>query len=517
MIHTGPVRVLLIEDDEDDYILASELFSEIPGRRFALDWVKTFESGLEALCRNQHDVALVDYRLGARNGVELLRAASEKGCQLPVILLTGAGEHEVDLEAMQAGAADYLVKVQLQAQLLERSIRYAVQRKRAAALAAFEQGRLAAFGAEVGLALTRRESLDTILERCAKAMAQYLNAALAQISTFDREKQVFEPRANAGRIWELNPSERILPAVRLELGGLAEGKSMLIKHLPNDERAGDQGWVRRAGAVSYAAYPLLLEDKLVGLMSVVADHPLTEQICQEMASVANGIALCIEQKRSVEALDASRKEAEIQIQKLAAFPRVNPDPVLEFAADGALTYANEAAREMARSLAKENLLSILPPRAGAIACDCLASGQKKLREEVAIDGRTITWSFFPVVASRVVHCYGADVTERLNLEAQFRHAQKLESVGQLAAGIAHDFNNILTVIQGFADCLLAQCNGDSKLSGPLKRISDASHRAAALTRQLLMFSRKQMMQPRALDLNLVLQNFGNMLPRLLGE
>src|SRR6266481_5737254 len=202
MIHTGPVRVLLIEDDEDDYILASELFSEIPGRRFALDWVKTFESGLEALCRNQHDVALVDYRLGARNGVELLRAASEKGCQAPVILLTGAGEHQVDLEAMQAGAADYVVKTSLQANSLERSIRYALQRKRAAAMAAFEQARLAAFGAEIGLALTRSDSLDAILDRCTRAMSQYLNAGLAQILSFDSRSKTFEPLATAGPLLE---------------------------------------------------------------------------------------------------------------------------------------------------------------------------------------------------------------------------------------------------------------------------------------------------------------------------
>ena len=137
--------------------------SEIPGGRFTLDWVKTFEAGLDAMCLNQHDAVLVDYRLGAHNGVELLRAALERGCQAPVILLTGAGEHQVDVEAMQAGAADYLVKVHLRADSLERSIRYAVQRKRAAALAAFEQARLAAFGAEIGLALARRDSLEGIL------------------------------------------------------------------------------------------------------------------------------------------------------------------------------------------------------------------------------------------------------------------------------------------------------------------------------------------------------------------
>ena len=196
MFDTDFARVLLVEDDEDDFIIARDLFSEIPGKRFTLDWVKTFDAGLEAMCRNQHDAVLVDYRLGAHNGVELLRAALKRGCQAPVILLTGVGEHQVDVDAMQAGAADYLVKVHLRADSLERTIRYAVQRKRAVALAAFEQARLAAFGAEIGLTLTRRDSLEGILERCARAMAQYLNAGLAVISTFDSRKTVFEPRAS---------------------------------------------------------------------------------------------------------------------------------------------------------------------------------------------------------------------------------------------------------------------------------------------------------------------------------
>ena len=121
-----------------------------------------------------------------------------------------------------------------------------------------------------------------------------------------------------------------------------------------------------------------------------------------------------------------------------------------------MTYANDAARAMAKSLDQANLLAVLPPQAADIVRDCLTTGQKRLREEVVRSGRTITWSFFPILANQVVHCYGADVTDRLNLEAQFRHAQKLESVGQLAAGVAHDFNNILTVIQGYADCLIAR-------------------------------------------------------------
>jgi two-component system cell cycle sensor histidine kinase/response regulator CckA len=159
MTELGLVKVLLVEDDEDDYIITRDLFSEMPHRSLTLDWVQSFDAGLKAMSLNQHDVCLVDYRLGARNGVDLMKAAAEQGCQAPVILLTGAGEHEIDIEAMRAGAADYLVKTLLQSNALERSIRYALQRKRAAALAAFEQARLAAFGAEIGLALTLRESL----------------------------------------------------------------------------------------------------------------------------------------------------------------------------------------------------------------------------------------------------------------------------------------------------------------------------------------------------------------------
>jgi len=119
------IRVLLVEDDEDDYILTRGLFAGLKGHRFQLEWFKSYQLGLEAMVRNQHDVCLLDYRLGAKNGIELLKEALELGCQSPIILLTGLGEHEVDVEAMKAGAADYLIKSALQADALERSIRYA--------------------------------------------------------------------------------------------------------------------------------------------------------------------------------------------------------------------------------------------------------------------------------------------------------------------------------------------------------------------------------------------------------
>src|SRR5438552_14173046 len=189
------IKVLLVEDDEDDFVLLRALLGEIKVQQFQLDWARNFATGLEAMLKNQHDVCLLDYRLGGHSGIELLRAAVEGGCQLTVLLLTGSKEHEIDVAAMDAGAADYLVKGSLDSDSLERSIRYALQRRRATAQALFEQARLAAFGAQVGLALTKRGPLEGILENCARAMNQYLAGAVAQISTFDVRTGRFQSRA----------------------------------------------------------------------------------------------------------------------------------------------------------------------------------------------------------------------------------------------------------------------------------------------------------------------------------
>ena len=120
------LRVLLVEDDEDDYLIIRDLLSEM--KRFELEWVTDYDDALEAIERGEHDVCLLDYRLGERNGLELLHEASERGYKVPIILLTGQGDRDVDLEAMQAGAAGYLAKGQIDAPLLERSVRYAFTR-----------------------------------------------------------------------------------------------------------------------------------------------------------------------------------------------------------------------------------------------------------------------------------------------------------------------------------------------------------------------------------------------------
>ena len=110
-----------------------------------------------------------------------------------------------------------------------------------------------------------------------------------------------------------------------------------------------------------------------------------------------------------------------------------------------------------------------------------------------------------------------DVTARLNLEAQLRQAQKMESVGRLAAGVAHDFNNILTVIQGHSELLLSDPRLGPSFVGPLRQVAEAAERGADFTRQLLTFSRKQVLQRRSLALQDVIHRMKPLLARLVGE
>jgi diguanylate cyclase (GGDEF) domain len=120
-------RILLIDDDRMQFRLTQAHFRNFPGQPFELEWAETFEEGLAKLFSGDYAACLLDYQLGPRNGLELIRQAVSKGCRTPIVFLTAESSERVDIEAMNAGALDYLVKGEITSRTLERSLRYALK------------------------------------------------------------------------------------------------------------------------------------------------------------------------------------------------------------------------------------------------------------------------------------------------------------------------------------------------------------------------------------------------------
>jgi PAS domain S-box-containing protein len=123
-----PIKVLIIDDDEEDFLLTSQYIKKIRGKEFIIDWCYRYKEGLDAIAEAKYDIYFIDYYLGAKTGLDLMKEALEGTCEQPLILLTGMGNQKIDLEAMQAGAYDYLVKLELNTEKLERCIRYSLER-----------------------------------------------------------------------------------------------------------------------------------------------------------------------------------------------------------------------------------------------------------------------------------------------------------------------------------------------------------------------------------------------------
>lgn len=128
--YKSKVKVLLIDDDQDDFLIMKRTFSRIKNSPFHLDWVDSYEDAKQVIQRNEHDIYLIDYLLGERTGLELLKFARPDKRSQPFILLTGAGDETIEWRSMELSASDYLVKGTFDAELLSRTLHYALQRKR---------------------------------------------------------------------------------------------------------------------------------------------------------------------------------------------------------------------------------------------------------------------------------------------------------------------------------------------------------------------------------------------------
>ncbi|MBI3870674.1 MAG: response regulator [Verrucomicrobia bacterium] len=278
-----PLRVLVIEDDREDYLLTRELLADAPGAACLTEWRSTLQEGLTALMSGQFHACFTDHRIGADTGIELLEMARSHACEVPIVMLTGQREPAVEEMALKAGAADYLIKGTVDGAALLRSVRFSIARQRVLQAAAADKQRLAALGAAVGRALTQPGTVAEVLQPCAEALARSLPIELAQIHVFHPKRGELRMTASAGTLSD-DPPQHSLAAIDFVQGG-----AFLSCPASEDHRLGDTAWFTLRSIRCAVTYPLNLNEHLLGVITLYSREALSNAVVSELGSVAPGI------------------------------------------------------------------------------------------------------------------------------------------------------------------------------------------------------------------------------------
>jgi PAS domain S-box-containing protein len=395
---------------------------------------------------------------------------------------------------------------------------------------------LMALNRDVALAATQALTLRGMLQLCAESIVRNLNAAFARVWTLDASGTTLLLQASAGLYTHLDGPHSRVPVGKWKIGRIAEQRRPhLTNDVPHDPLISDPDWAREEGMTAFAGYPLLLDDRVLGVLAMFSRHELPATVVDALGSVSRSVAVAVERKQSEESLRAAQEALQESENRLRQIAETSSAVLwLRDARAMECLYVSSAYealwRRSCQSLYEDSASWTAP-----IHPDDLPGVRDDLAR--AVEGESVVLRFRLVHADGVTrfiedHClpirgpdgevvrlagYAEDVTERHLLEDQYRHAQKMEAVGQLAGGVAHDFNNLLTVINGCSEIVLQAPGLDSATRDLIAEIGHAGQRAAGLTRQLLAFSRKQVLAPRLLNLNALVREQENLLRRLIGE
>jgi two-component system cell cycle sensor histidine kinase/response regulator CckA len=480
------IRVLLVEDNPADARLLREAVFQGGAGRIELEHVDRLATGLRRLLENSFDLVLLDLHLPDSHGLETLERAHQAAPNMPIVVLTGMDDEALAIKAMRNGAQDYLVKGQVDGNLLVRAMRYATERKRA--IEAVER---------------REEHYRSLFEN-----------ALDLISILNVHGAIRYASPSHERVLGYRPDELV-------------GRSVLDYVHPDDAETMMTAFPRPDVTNSVEIRFRHKDGSWRVLESMgrnLSDSPVVQGI------VVN--ARDITERKHVE--DALREanltlRAVIQTCPLAIYSTDLEERVKSW---------NQAAQRMFGWTEGELLGRALPQaidgewgdtrrkRAESEESGPAESGPAEAGYEARChrkDGSALDVTIWSAVlreaggAVKGIVEVVADITERRRLEEQLRHSQKLEAVGRLAGGVAHDFNNLLMVITGYSEMLLSEMNPADPARGDLGQVLKAAERASDLTRQLLAFSRRQLARPKVLDLNALVTDMHRMLRRVIGE
>jgi PAS domain S-box-containing protein len=396
-----------------------------------------------------------------------------------------------------------------------------------------ERTRLAAFREEIGMALSREEDLKGNLHSCASAVVRHLDAAFARIWTISGNGRELELQASAGIYTHLDGSHSRIPVGHLKIGLIAqERKAHFTNDAQNDPRVSDRDWARREKMISFAGYPLVLEDRLVGVMGMFSRKPLTESTLEALSFAAGVIAESIERKRAEEALRRSEAYL-VEGQRLTHVGSWAVNIVTRHSLHSSAEHTRLFGFDPEKGVPSfEDFLQRVHPEDQRHVLETFqaltrSGGDLDLHYRIAVPGGPVRYMHavgHPVVKqSRATGEYVGttiDVTERKRseqererlrqLEADLAHMNRVSMMGELTASLAHELNQpIAAAITNANTCLrwLMRDQPDlEEVREAAARIVRDGTRAAEIIKSLQSFYKKGApAQPELVDVTEIIQ------------
>ncbi len=367
------------------------------------------------------------------------------------------------------------------------------------------------------------DNLDDLLRLIHQSLKRVLYAENCFVALYEPSTEMFHFPFFADQFDQAPPPQKVDRSCTAYV--YRTGRAMLIPQKAFD-RLAEEGEVELVGtsSPSWLGVPLRTPAATIGVLVIQHykdEEAYTEHDLEFLSSVGGQIALAIERKRAEEKVRDSEARLRVLVEQL---------PAVLWAVDNSLRFTSALGAGLARLGLKPHQLigrdlqeyfetkdqSFLP-----VAAHRRAVAGEPVTFHLEWKGGSYACHVEPLrgagAAIQGAICMALDVTDRKQLEEQLRQAQKMEAVGRLAGGIAHDFNNLLMVIQGYADLLAERLAVGDPLRRNAEQIQTASQRATSLTRQLLAFSRKQMLAPKVLNVQSVVSDMEKILRRLIGE